>query len=58
MAKKLPRSSNGCGFKTGGPPAAHQLKSVSLAVQQEAAKRRMGNSQRKIAEILMQIPQK
>ena len=37
MAKTFPRIAYRSGFGVGGPPAAHQLKSVRLAVQIETA---------------------
>lgn len=52
MAKMFPRVANCCGFGVGGPPAAHQLNSVRLAVQIEAANNTNANPQRAVDALI------
>jgi hypothetical protein len=44
----FPRVANCCGFGVGGPPAAHQLKRVRLAVQTETANNAIANKHRPV----------
>jgi hypothetical protein len=51
----FPRIANSRGFGVGGPPAAHQLKAVRLAVQIETANNTNAKAHRAV-EALIQIP--
>lgn len=51
-AKMFPRVANCCGFLVGGPLAAHQLKSVLLAVHREIGNSSKTNTHRLVERVI------